>query len=138
MGTVHIRLDNDLGEITRLAAWIHEFGTANSLADINIGEINLALEELVSNIILHGYGEGANKGIDVTLELRDSTIYITVKDDASPFNPLNIDDPDVNAPFAEREVGGLGIFLTKQVMDTLAYEVHDGKNVLLLEKRITE
>lgn len=133
-----IRLHNDLSEISRMAEIVHEYGRTHSFGKEVVEEINLALEELISNIILHGYGEDGDLGIDVSLNLKGDTLYIVISDDAQPFNPLEIDDPDIDLPVEERQIGGLGVFLTKQVMDKLEYEVRDGRNVVLLEKQVSE
>ena len=134
---MNIRLQNDLSEIGRMAEIVQEFGRTHSFGKDVVEEINLALEELISNIILHGYGSEENRGIDVSLDLVGDTLHIVITDDAQPFNPLEIDDPDIDLPVEERQIGGLGVFLTKQVMDKLEYEVRDGRNVVLLEKQVS-
>jgi anti-sigma regulatory factor (Ser/Thr protein kinase) len=130
-------VENELSEIARMADIVQAFGTTHSFGKEVVEEINLALEEIISNIIVHGYGDGENQGIDVSLTLSGDVLRIVIKDDAKPFNPLSIDEPDIDVPFEDREIGGLGVFLTKQVMDKLEYEVRDGRNVLLLEKQVS-
>ena len=102
-----------------------------------MGSPQLQIERIISNIIMHGYGKEENLGIDVNLNLMGDIMHIVISDDAKPFNPLKIDDPDIDLPIEEREIGGLGVFLTKQVMDKLEYEVRDGRNVVLLEKQVS-
>ena len=65
-----------------------------------------------------------------------SYILITFSDCGSPFDPLSRQDPDVGVPVSDLEIGGLGIFMTKKLMDDVTYEYKDGKNILKLKKKL--
>jgi anti-sigma regulatory factor (Ser/Thr protein kinase) len=99
-------------------------------------EIQLVLDEVVSNIINHGYADSEPHTIIVALAVEDRVLEIEVVDDARPFNPLRHDAPRTDQSLAERPVGGLGIHLVKQLMDDVAYNRRDGLNHLTLRMRI--
>lgn len=100
-------------------------------------QMNLAVEEIFINIANYAYAP--NKGnATVRIEVGDDpvTVTITFMDRGVPYDPLKRSDPDVTAPADERRIGGLGIFLTKKVMDDVIYEYKDGQNILMLKKAL--
>ncbi len=133
---VHIRLKSQIAELTRLAEEITRLGTEHQLPEAVIFHLNLALEEVVSNIIRHGYGERGDGEVSLAIHLAPEAIGVTVEDDGVPFNPLQVPEPDLKAPLEEREVGGLGVYLVRQLMDELDYRAEKGRNVLRMTKRI--
>ncbi len=98
-------------------------------------QIDLAVEEIYVNIANYAYGEGTGKA-EISVDNNGGEITITFKDSGVPYNPLEKADPDIMLSADEREVGGLGIFLTKKNMDTVTYEYADGQNVLTMTKKI--
>lgn len=98
--------------------------------------LRLVLEELVVNVVNYAYGEGGDGPLDITVENRDDAIVITLTDRGVPFNPLEQEAPDTDLPPEERPIGGLGIFLCKQLMDSVEYAYRDGCNVLTLRKEV--
>ncbi len=98
--------------------------------------MNFALEEIITNIISYGYQDSQEHGIDLRLSVENGSLIAEVEDDATPFNLLEAKDPDLSLPMEDRPIGGLGIHLTKKMMDELHYEHRDGKNVLRLSKKL--
>jgi hypothetical protein len=98
---------------------------------------NLAIEELVTNCIKYGYDDGGEHQVQITLNLADNQMQLTVTDDGHAFNPLDLPPPDTNLPVEERPIGGLGIHLLRQMSDRMEYVRIDGKNQLTLWKRYT-
>jgi len=98
-------------------------------------KIRLSIEEAVENVVRYAYEDGIG-WLEVGTSLDESGLELTIilKDAGIEFNPLEKDDPDINAPIEERSIGGLGIFLCKQFMDTLDYKYEDGCNVLTMKK----
>ena len=127
-------LKNDLCELNRLKAEVHELGKALNASDDVIGELNLALEEVISNIIFYGYNDSEEHQINIEICHQNKSLLLTIKDDGLPFNPLEIPAPDLESPFEERDIGGLGIFLVKNVMDELKYKCENNNNVLIMKK----
>ena len=101
-----------------------------------ISQINLAVEEIFVNIAKYAYeGQSGNCKINVYFN-GENTLQITFEDMGKPFNPLLKEKPDITLSSDEREIGGLGIYITKEIMDSVEYRNEEGKNVLLIKKYI--
>lgn len=98
-------------------------------------KIRLAVEESVENIVNYAYENGSGY-LEAATERSGSLLAITLKDAGTPFNPLDREDPDITLSAEERPIGGLGIFLCKQLMDSVEYAYQDGCNVLTLRKEV--
>jgi anti-sigma regulatory factor (Ser/Thr protein kinase) len=100
-------------------------------------QISVAAEEIYVNIAHYAYAPETGT-VTLRLELQEEppAVTLTFLDSGIPFNPLDRTDPDVSLPAEEREIGGLGIFMTRKSMDDLRYEFRDGQNVLTLIKRL--
>ena len=92
----------------------------------------LALEEILSNVIRHGYPDGARHEIELTLRADDAGLELEVADDGVEFDPTSAPAPDLDLPLAQRRVGGLGITLLRAYASELTYERVGGRNVLRL------
>ncbi len=100
-------------------------------------QIDVALDELFSNIAQYAYAPGTGDAT-IRLEFDEATrrASITFIDGGVPYDPLQKEDPDVNKPVEERAIGGLGIFLVKKTMDGMEYARRDDKNILTIHKQI--
>lgn len=100
-------------------------------------KLQLSIEEAVENVVRYAY-EGGIGWLEVGTSLDHDSLVLTVelRDAGVPFNPLEAPDPDITLSANEREIGGLGIFLCKQMMDTLNYKYEEGNNVLTMTKRV--
>src|SRR4051794_9450263 len=116
-----IELKNDLAELERLAAALAEFGNRHALPARLVSELNLALEEIITNIISYGFEDSAAHTIRIELQLTDRLLTTRVEDDGRPFDPLDAGEPDVSAALEDRPVGGLGILLVRKLMDHVVY-----------------
>ena len=132
-----IILKNKFSEIERIATVVSEFGQRNDLPDEVIYDIRLVLEEIVSNIIKYGYKDSDEHQIDIQINLESSTLTLEIKDDGNPFNPLEVRNDEVEKPWDERETGGMGIYIVKNLMDKTEYHRVEDNNILLLKKYIT-
>lgn len=104
-----------------------------------LNQIDLAVEEIFVNIAHYSGSEEAV--INCTYEMNGAgtgMLQIIFIDSGKPFNPLEKDDPDITLSAEERNIGGLGIFLTKKFMDSVDYEYFAGKNKLKIRKQITQ
>ncbi|MBE6990339.1 MAG: STAS domain-containing protein [Ruminococcaceae bacterium] len=100
-------------------------------------QIGVAVEEIFVNIANYAYAPDKGKAtVRVEVSEEPITVTITFMDHGVPYDPLAKDDPDVTLPAQDREVGGLGIFLTKKTMDDVTYEYRDGQNILTLKKNL--
>ena len=116
---------------------IADFTTASArklgLSEKGVFQLELAVDEVASNIILHGYTHQTGP-IHLSIWKEKDRIIIKIKDKGEPFNPLEADKPDLEAPLEERSPGGLGIHFLKTVTDSVHYQFKDGKNILTLIK----
>jgi anti-sigma regulatory factor (Ser/Thr protein kinase) len=131
-----VRLVNRLEEIERLATAVEAFGAAHNLPDSVVFALNLSLDEVVTNVISYAYADLREHPIDVRLRMSGDSVDAEVIDDGRPFNPIDVPAPDLDAPIEERRIGGLGVHLVREMMDTLEYERLHGHNVLRLSKRL--
>ena len=100
-------------------------------------QIDLVVEEVFVNIANYAYKEETGKAkVICELDSENNLLTLVFEDKGVPFDPLSKEDPDVTATAEEREIGGLGIFLTKKLMDEVRYENKDGKNILTLIKKL--
>ena len=101
-----------------------------------IFKIRLSIEEVIENIIQYAYDNGSGF-LEVGTQVEDGVLFIHFIDAGTPFNPLDKPDPDISLSAEDRPIGGLGIFISKQMMDKIEYEYKDGCNVLTMSKRVT-
>ncbi len=99
-------------------------------------QIAVAAEEVFVNISQYAYAPGTGT-LTVQMALEPAAITLRFIDGGRPFDPLSKPDPDVTLTAEERQIGGLGIFMTKKVMDEASYEYREGKNILTLTKSLT-
>jgi len=99
--------------------------------------MNLALEEIVTNIINHGYKGKEDYDITIRFSLEAHNLRVQIKDGAPEFNPLNVAEPtDLDKPLEERSIGGLGIHLVKKFTDNFSYRRNNSKNIITLLKSL--
>lgn len=134
---ISVTLKNALSEIERLSKLIEDFGKINNLSPKIIFDVNLTLDELITNIISYGYEDEDEHKIIITICLNENQLKLKLVDDGLPFNPLTIQEPDhLTQTLDDRPIGGLGIFLVSKLMDDLEYKRKQNKNILLLTKLI--
>jgi anti-sigma regulatory factor (Ser/Thr protein kinase) len=135
-GYVSIAFKNQLAEITRLGQVVEDFAEAHGLPSKLTFELNVALEEILTNVILYGYSDAADHDIVLRLAYVNETVTAEVEDDGQPFNPLAAPPPDTHAPLEERRVGGLGIHLVRKLMNSVDYDREGAKNRLTMKKHV--
>lgn len=125
-------LGNSIAEVAPLCEAIELFCTQEHLPQDTCHDLLLILDELVTNIITHGFSSGIGKEIHIRLEREREDIHIEVMDDAPAFNPLGVDEPDVQAPLEKRPIGGLGIYLIKRFSEHMTYRRKEEHNILTI------
>lgn len=100
-------------------------------------QIAVAAEEIYVNIASYAYAPGTGTA-DIRLMAagEPTTVTISFSDGGKPFDPLQKEDPDITLSAEERDIGGLGIFMTKKIMDEVKYAYRDGKNILTMIKKL--
>lgn len=131
-----ICIENKIEELPVLAQRIEELGEKWELPIPLVMNLNLVLEEAVTNIIFYGYTDKIAHEIVLEFEKEQGEMTIQIIDDAQPFDPTKKDHPDINLSVEEREIGGLGIFLIHKIMDKVEYKRENDKNILTLNKSI--
>ncbi len=129
-------LKSSLSELDQLCQNLETFGKKFGFSKKLIFEINLALDELFTNIISYGFKDDKEHVIKVTLTPRANELCLCIEDDGTPFNPIDFAAPDVSCSVEECKIGGLGIHIMKKLMDEVCYERCGDKNVLNLKKKI--
>ena len=131
-----ITLHNDTQEIPLLAEFIDGIVEREGI-DFSLSlNLNLAMEEAVVNVMNYAYPEGTVGLIDIDAEIEGDTISFTITDSGTPFDPTKADDPVITLDAEERSIGGLGIHLVRQLMDSEEYRREDGKNIQIIKKKI--
>ena len=125
--TLELSLVNDLRDIAGAADKIGAFCAEHRLAEEISFQVNLAVDELLTNTISYGYDDDEEHRIDLSLRLEGGTLVVEIADDGRAFDPLQAPEPDLGASPEERAVGGLGIYLVRKTMDTVAYRREDGR-----------
>lgn len=136
-GKREIRVKNDLQEIERVSQFATEFAEETGLPERIEFAMNLALEEILVNIINYGYEDGAVHEVGVRIEIdADGALVLEVEDDARPFDPTNMPDVDLEESLEDRNIGGLGIHLVRTLFDDFEYHRREPLgNQLILKKR---
>ena len=138
MQTSRIRLGADRSELGRLAGWLTAEGARRNWAPGLVDELNLVLEELVLNTMVHGFGQSegpaAERHIEICLEQEQRGLEVRLTDNGTAFNPLDLAPPDTSQGVEERKVGGLGVFLARSMTSDLRYSRENGLNILTFRK----
>ena len=129
-------IKNEISEIGKLATFIEELGEELVLTPDLIFNLNLAVDEAVTNVILYAYPKEEQKDIFISANMSDNILIFVLTDSGKEFDPTQVPDADITLSAEEREIGGLGIFLIRQIMDTVEYQRIDGKNVLSMSKQL--
>ena len=132
-----IRVANDLKELAAIAEQVDKFCGQREIALGVAYQVNLSLDELLTNTISYGYEDGARHEIRIDLSIDGDRLMIRIEDDARQFD-LTDSDPnraDTDSTLEDRMPGGLGIFLVHQMMDSVSYRRENNRNIIVLGKK---
>ena len=131
-----VRVAGTPGGIREAAAAFDGFQARHALSSEAVWPVQVALDEVLANIVGHAY-EGRGDGvIDLTFVLDAGTLTVTIADDGPAIDPLALPEPDTTTPLDDRQPGGLGIYLVKQLMRRVEYCRQGGRNCLVLVHRL--
>ncbi|MCC7272688.1 MAG: ATP-binding protein [Alphaproteobacteria bacterium] len=130
------RLGSSVDDLSALAAFVEAFCGEQSIPDRASFHLGVVLEEVASNIVLHGFADGEAHEATVTLSREGDSVRIDVVDDGPAFDPLSTAAPDTTSALIDREVGGLGVEMMRKMTDSQTYRREDGRNRLTLVKRL--
>lgn len=130
-----IRITAELKKLAVIRRFVEEAATALKADPDAITDIVLAVNEVATNVIVHGY-QGQPGIIEVEVGQTGGSLVVRVRDQAPPFNPHDVPLPDLNLPLEKRPFGGMGVYLTKRLMDEVIHLVTpQGGNELTLVKK---
>lgn len=129
-------ITNNLEELLVLAEDVELFAEQTKWSPAVTMQINLVIEELIVNTINYGYSDARVGSIQITIKSTTQRIVLEIKDDGDAYNPLQNDMPDTTLEIEDRPIGGLGIFLVKNYMDTFDYAYSEGHNCMNLSKQL--
>lgn len=132
-----LRIDNSLPELDRVSAAVEDFLGCCGVSMKDAYQIQLVLDELVTNVICHGFDAQGGQPIDISLSRSDEGLEMLIEDGGKPFNPLDAPEPDLSSPVEQRSIGGLGVHIVRKMMDHVSYTRSDGKNTLRLRRNIS-
>lgn len=127
----------DKKEFDNVIEFVNKFLKRHDASEKVYNQIKISIEEIFVNIASYAYEEGEGD-VEISIDLREDSIHITFKDKGVKFNPLEKADPNILLSLNERKIGGLGIFISKKMMDEIKYDYVDNQNVLTLVKKIKE
>ena len=129
---LRLKVETRHDELDRVSAAIEDFALEADWPLDLVFKVNLALEEIVINVMNYGHEDGLHE-IDIILTSEENALTIEIVDDGRPFDPLHdAPIPDVNAELEDRNIGGLGIHFVRKMMDDVRYRREEGKNHLTL------
>lgn len=127
--TAHFEILDEIRE------FVGEIARRNGFSDKEIYAIQCAADEASSNIIEHAYAEIENGKIEIECGFVDGELKIVMRDNGKPFDPSSIPEPNIKGDLFEREIGGLGVFLMRKLMDKISYEssLESGNKLTMLK-----
>lgn len=127
-----LNLHNDINEVPRLGEWIETMGENNDIPMADVFKLNLALEEAVVNVMNYAYPGQTGMPIALTMEKTGNTLIFSLVDSGVPFDPTSTEEPDLTLSADERPIGGLGIFLVREMMSDINYRYENSQNILTM------
>jgi serine/threonine-protein kinase RsbW len=135
-GAMKVTVKNRRSEIARVGRLVEGFGEAQGVPPDLIFKVNLALDEIMTNIVLHAYDDPGDHDIRLELDLAENALTITVEDDGRPFDPLSVPPPDLELDAESRGIGGLGLHIVRSIMDGVEYHRDGRLNRLVMVKNV--
>ena len=129
-------LTGSLSELDHLSDKLKMVGERWNIGEKTVLQMNLALDELFTNVVNYGIDNQAHQKVTFTLDHCGKEIRIVVTDSGKPFDPTRAPKPELNLPLHKQPVGGLGIFLMRQYTDKIEYRRENEKNIVTLTKKI--
>ena len=131
-----LTLTNDVQQVPQLAEFVDHVCEAMGFDDLTTMQMNLAIEEAVVNVMNYAYPEGTTGSVNVEVQANDARLKFVISDSGKHFDPTSVAEADTTLSAEDRSIGGLGIYLVRQLMDSVNYERIGGFNVLTLRKKL--
>ena len=131
-----IKIKNRVEELENVNAFVEQIGEELGLDMEMRMNLNLVMEEMVSNVIFYAYPKGTEASIEVMAECDGKELTFTLSDQGREFDPTLKADSNLDVNPAERDIGGMGIFIVKNIMNQVTYQRLEGRNLLTMKKNI--
>ncbi len=136
MRECEIVIRNERGEFPRIVDAVDRFAAEHRVPTDVLVDMQIALDEILSNIVSYGYEDGMQHAIRVRIRLIENALEATVEDDGVAFNPLESHMPDLSVPLSERPIGRIGLHFVKNLMHEIAYDRVGDRNRLVLKRHL--
>jgi phosphoserine phosphatase RsbU/P len=129
-------IHNRPADLDAIEVLLDRLATRARLPSDTMSQIRIVCDEVLANVIAHGFPDEAEHEIEVSVEMAGRRLVLTVSDDGVPFDPLAVAPPDTSQPLEQRPIGGLGIHLVRHLVNEATYERRGDRNVLTLVKAV--
>ena len=133
-----ICIRNKVSELEKVAQFIEEIGEELGLSMELQMNLNLVMEEMVTNVIFYAYPQDEEADIELLAKSDGKELTFVLSDQGKEFDPTAKEDADLDVNPAERELGGMGIFIVKNIMNKVTYQRLEGKNLLTMTKGLED
>jgi len=131
-----VQITNQRDQVDTVRKFFDDYSKENKLTEKTVHDIQMALDELLTNIVNYGYEDSDEHKIDVRFGINDDAVRVEIIDDSKPYNILEKENPDISLSVEDKPIGGLGIFLIKKLMSNVDYYTKEGKNHLVMTKEL--
>ena len=133
-----LRIKNQISELEKVAQFVEEIGEELGLSMELQMNLNLVMEEMVTNVIFYAYPQGEVADIELLAKSDGKELTFVLSDQGKEFDPTAKEDADLDVNPADRELGGMGIFIVKNIMNKVTYQRLEGRNLLTMTKGIED
>ena len=133
-----ICIKNKVSELEKVAQFVEEIGEELGLSMELQMNLNLVMEEMVTNVIFYAYPQDEEADIELLAKSDGKELTFVLSDQGKEFDPTAKEDTDLDVNPADRELGGMGIFIVKNIMNKVTYQRLEGKNLLTMTKGIED
>jgi serine/threonine-protein kinase RsbW len=133
---VKLRIINERVELSRVKDAVDRFAAAHGLPLTVLADLQVSLDEVLSNVMAYSYADGGTHEIAIELLIADGVLHAVIEDDGAPFDPLSVPLADFEPDLSKRAVGGLGIRFIRALNDEVCYERVENRNRLTLRRNL--
>ncbi len=133
-----LTITNNIEQLPKLAMFIDAIAEEDELDMSLVFNLNLALEEAMTNVVMYAYPNQEGMPVVLDYERQADTLIFTLRDQGIAFDPTTGGEVDLTLSVEDRPIGGLGIFLVKQIMTEVEYQRTDDSNILIMKKNIAQ
>ena len=134
--SLELSISADIAELARVQQATEKFAADSSMPAGTAQKMNIVLDELLNNTISYGFEDANGHEIHLGIESNDDHVTLKISDDGIPFNPFALSNPDTSLSVEERDIGGLGVMLVKELTDSQVYQRLSDRNVITLTIKI--